>query len=694
MINIKKYPIVKQIGEKDCGAASLAMIINYYNGNYSLDELRDLTNTNRNGTTAYDLVEAATKIGFDASCYKCYLEDINKNNIVLPCIANVIIEGKYKHFIVIYEIDFEKKKIIIADPAQGIKKISFNYFKKIFNNYLIMLIPIKTIPVVTNSTINYHYFINLFKSERKYIKNIIASSLFVTIFSIISSFYIELLISIVTKNKSSNYLFLVFIIFFLVYILKNILEYIRSKILIKIQNKIDSVITLDTYNNVLSLPYHYYRVRSTGDIISRINDLANVKDLITKIIMVLIIDLPLTIITIFLMFLISKLLFLFSLLIVLLYLFIIKLFKKSFNNYIIYLKKEKAEISSTMVESISGFETVKGLKIKDYIFKKFKNMYEKYLALTYNYQKTYLKEIMFKNIISDLGFIVITFIGFYYVSINKLSLGSLFTFNALIVYFLEPLKSVLAYDADFKEAKCSYKRIIELDTRCKEDDVTDNHLKGKIDIKNLSYSYNNQKKVLKDINLTIDAGQKVMVLGPSGSGKSTLFKMLLKYFAINSNHIFIDDKDINTISNSSNIKYINQIETLFTDTLYNNLTLGKSIKEKQLNEVINICSLEKIIEKDSLGINQLIEENGFNLSGGERQRIVLARTILLGFDILIIDEGLNQVDINLERKILSKLINKYKDKTIIIISHRLNNKDLYDKVITLKKGKVLPMTTG
>ena len=684
---MNKYPMVKQIGEKDCGAACLAMIIKYYNGDYSLDELRDITLTTRNGTNAFNLVEAATQIGFDANCYKCNFEDIKEDNIILPCIANVVIEGKYKHFVVIYEIDFTKKTIIIADPAHRIKNMTFDKFKSIFNNYIIMLFPLKPIPVVTNSKINYSYFVNIFKKEKTYLKRIIVLSLFITLFAVVSSFYIEYLIKIINYS-SYDYLLLIFLIFSIVYLLKNILDYIRSRILIIVQQKIDSILTLDTYNNILSLPYHYYRTRTTGDIISRINDLSNVKDLITKSILLIAVDMPLTIFALILMFIISKILCLLSLLIILGYYLIIKVFKRIFETYILYLKKGKAEITSSMVESISGFETIKGLKIKAYIFKKFKILYDNYLALAVKYQKSYLKEVMFKNITSDLGFVVITFIGSYLVLNNKLSLGSLFTFNALILYFLEPLKSILSMDTDIKEARCSYKRVLELDTRSKEEEIVDKHVKGKIEIKDLSYSYDKQKDILKHINLRIDSGEKVMVLGPSGSGKSTLFKILLKYYQVSKGKVLIDDTDINDIYNSSSIKYINQTETIFTDTLYNNLTLGNDISKDYLNEIINICYLGAIINKDPLGLNQLIEENGFNLSGGEKQRIVLARTLLLGFDVLIIDEGLNQIDISLERKILINIMEKYPDKTIIIISHRLNNKDLYNKVITLNQGQV------
>ena len=211
-------------------------------------------------------------------------------------------------------------------------------------------------------------------------------------------------------------------------------------------------------------------------------------------------------------------------------------------------------------------------------------------------------------------------------------------------------------------------------------------LKGDIEYKNVSYAFNWNKKILNNINLKIKAGEKVLLLGPSGSGKSTMLKMLMNYYKVDRNKIEIDGIDINDLKNSSYIKYINQIETLFTDTLYNNLVLGNNIEQDKINNVINICKLNEIVNKDNLGLNQLIEENGFNLSGGERQRIVLARTLLMNFDILIIDEGLNQVDIDLEKSILKDLMNYYKDKTIIVISHRLNNKELYNRVLNMHNG--------
>ena len=161
----------------------------------------------------------------------------------------------------------------------------------------------------------------------------------------------------------------------------------------------------------------------------------------------------------------------------------------------------------------------------------------------------------------------------------------------------------------------------------------------------------------------------------------------MKYYKINRNQIYINDIDYTDYKTPKGIKCISQGETLFTDTLYNNVILDNNDTNKFL-EIAKICKLDEIVENENTGYNMLIEENGFNISGGQKQRIVLARALMQKFNILLIDEGLNQVDINLERKILKNMFEKFKDKTIIIISHRLENMDLFDQVVELNNGKI------
>ena len=185
----------------------------------------------------------------------------------------------------------------------------------------------------------------------------------------------------------------------------------------------------------------------------------------------------------------------------------------------------------------------------------------------------------------------------------------------------------------------------------------------------------NNKEVLKGINLNIKKSEKVLVMGKSGSGKSTMLKLLMKYYNPDKGIIKRGNKEIIYISNN---------EKLFRGTLKDNLFLDN---DSNLEKVTEICDLKEIL-KNELYLYQLIEENGLNLSGGQRQRIALARVLMKDFDILLIDEGFSQMDLSLERRILKRLFSNYKEKTIIVVSHRFDNVDLFDRVIKLENGKV------
>ena len=197
---------------------------------------------------------------------------------------------------------------------------------------------------------------------------------------------------------------------------------------------------------------------------------------------------------------------------------------------------------------------------------------------------------------------------------------------------------------------------------------------------------------MKNVSLDIKEGEKVLVLGNSGSGKSTLLKLLYRYYEPKRNSIFINgndllDYEISCIRN--NICYISQNEMLFTDTIKNNIKLNRNIDDEYLFKISKMTHVDDIIKNTFLGYDTMLEENGVNISGGQRQRIILARALMKKSNILLIDEGLNEIDIDLERKILKNIFKYFKDKTIIIVSHRVDNLDLYDKVIKIKNVEII-----
>ena len=683
--NIRKYPFIKQDNIKDCGCACLGMIINFYGGNLPIDQIRDLTKTDKNGTTAFHIIEACKSIGFNAEGIKTSLEQLNKENLILPCIAHVVIDGKYKHFVVIYKIDFKNKKIIIADPSCSIKKITFSEFQKMWSGVLITLYHLKKLPLTQNISF-IDFLLKIIRLHKAFIFNIIMLSIFITMFSVISSFYMKNILDAINYNN----LTIIFIFFLFINIFKILSDFFRNKLLIYLNQKIDLLLTLDTYKKIISLPYNYYHTRTTGDIISRVNDLSIIRNMITKVSLSLFIDLPLALVTFIIFYIINTKLFFISLIIVFIYLLLMIFSKNRITNNINTIQVNKSETMSYMIETINGFETVKSVGNEAQIIDKFEKKYVKFLKNIFKFDNYNNIISILKDLVNAMGYLIIIYVGAEMVILGNLTFGDLLVFVNLLNYFLEPIKNIIDLNSEIKEAKNSLRRILELfKNENKKQTFIDNLKVKEISFNNLSYSYDYKEKQLKNINLKLKK-QKILILGKSGSGKSTLFKLLMKYYEIPRNQITINGYDINDYKDDvikQNFSYISQNEILYTDSIYNNLKIDKNITDEQIIEISKKCFIDEFL--NDLGLNMLIEENGYNLSGGQRQRIILARALLKNFEVLIIDEGLSQIDINLERKILKNLFKMYENKMMIVISHRLDNMDLYDRVIELKNGEIV-----
>ena len=623
------------------------MIIQHYDGYINYERLFQMTNTSKSGTTAYDLVKTLIDLGFesygiDTSINK--LKDVN-----YPLIAHVILDNSYHHFIVIYNIDYQNELLTIADPASKIKKISFNEFNKITSNNFIICYPTKVLEKEKQISVT------------NYIKKIIISKDYINliIYSFLSLF-ISLAFLIMIKNmlnkNNSHYLSIIFII-----ILKYIINKIKNKKMLNKKINIEKKLTQESFKDILTLPYMYYRNHTTGELISRMEDLDTIKSLIDLIIIISN-DFILTIISGILLFLINKTLFLVTLIIVSLYIVNYLFYKDKIKEAIEELKNAKAMLNSYLTETIVGFESIKNQNLETIFESRFNEKYINYSNKSHKYQ-------IFQNniqnictLISDLSVFTIITIGIHLSNKNNLDFVNLIAFYTLFGYFIEPIKNLTQYNMVFSEVKSSLKRIL-----------------------NLKYHVVNKRKIkcYDSINIDdevkINKGENVFLTGQSGSGKSTLLKTLKQYYQFY--NIKIGNKKIDKINMNENITYVSQNEYLFTDTLYNNITMYRKIDNKKLHEIIKLCHLDSLIKKHTNGINMIIEENGFNLSGGEKQRVILARSLVNLKDYLFIDEGLSEVDISLERQILKQIIKKYNTKTFIFVSHRLDNLDLFDKMI-------------
>ena len=659
---------VYQQNSKDCGIACLLTIIEYYNGKNTFENIRYLTKCDTSGITALNLINASKSLGFKSRGLKCKLEDLKK--LTMPLICHVTLENGYNHYIVIEKI--KGKKIFIFDPDKGKKRYTDIEFLKIWNGVVIELIPYRQLDKIENNKIN---LIKKIIFENKYLYFAILLLCFIFIFlTIISNYYFKTIID------SKNTLF-IFIIFSILILLKEIENYFKDCLIVKLENNINKFLNITTHNKLLSLPYYYFNSRTIGDIITKIHDLEYVKEFILKLILLLPIDTILLIATTIILLNINKTLFLIFLPTSLIYVLIISLFNKKSREMIRTNQENNSINNETLVENIKNITTIKNLNIENKKSNEYKIKYNKYLSDKKIYEKFYLKESLIKNLFLLIGINLILYVGVTYIKANIIKISDLILFNSLMLYFIDALKDICSLNPLIKNGKNAIKRILEIYS-FKDKNIEDKKInKFDIEFKNLTFSYDDLNNVLENINIKIKDKEKVAVIGKSGSGKSTLFKLLNKTYEPQENSIYIDNIDIRNIKTEDYITYVSQEEMLFNDTLYNNLFLNNDIKN--LEEILKVTKFDEVMKNKKISMDSIIFENGENLSKGEKQKLIISRILLKNSNILILDESLNGIEEKEEVEILKNIINKFKDKTIIYITHRKKCIKLFNKTINL-----------
>lgn len=661
MKNITVY----QSNISDCGACCLSSIIKYYNGYIPLEKVKDDTYTTAKGTTAYNIKKAAEKYGFNA--FGAKTNDIQKE--LLPVIAHTN-DNNLLHFVVIYK--YNHKYYYLMDPAKGYIKIKKEVFLKKWTNIILVLKPLNQLPQYDKNSILKDMLNNISKDDQKLVTKIIFLSIILSIFSIILSYQLKASMYFIEAN-TYQVVSIISLMFVCLSLLKTYFSYKKEEYVIYLNKNLDLKVIIPFIKHIFNLPLSVIKTKSQGEIITRFNELNNLKDLISEIIITILLELLMALSSLFILYNINRKLFLILCIISLIYIIIGFITNPIINKKITDNIDLETIFTSTFLEKTSSLDTIKNLAITAKTNNQIINNYCHFLNDTLTFQNFTNKYNMVKNLFGESSLIFLNAIGFTLVAKNSLSLIDLITFDSLLSYYFDPIKNCINLLPKINLIKISIAKINEFYYISEEKEgLLEKFHNGPISIKNLTYSYDEYHYLLKNINLKINKNEKVLIKGPSGSGKSTLCQIMNKTLnnyqgLITIDNINIKDYSLKTIK--KNIRYVSQKERLFTDTIENNITLKNKYSKKDLYQVIDITKVREIIDQKVLRLNTVLLDSGSNLSGGERQRLILARAIIDKPPILILDESLSEVDEKLEKQILSDLSTYLSNTTIIYVSH-------------------------
>ena len=377
------------------------------------------------------------------------------------------------------------------------------------------------------------------------------------------------------------------------------------------------------------------------------------------------------------------------------------IFATKLSRYVAKLKKEENRaievFQKALVETLELFEQIRAVNKEGYFFEKIiqKAKDVKGRSISFSWKSDAASRISFLVFVS--GFEIFRAAGILTVAYSNLSIGLMLAIFGYLWFMMTPIQEILNIQYSYKNASVALDRINELFSLKKEPNYP--HIKNpfkqksvEIRLEKVSFGYEKNKKILKDINMIIPAAKKIAIVGASGSGKTTLSRILVGFYPIDSGDIYYNSISIKKIGLDvvrENVSLVLQTPMLFNDTLRFNITLGKRVDESKLLNAIKIAQLEEVIKYLPNGLDTYVGKGGIRLSGGERQRVAIARMIIQDPKVVILDESTSALDMDTESRVFDLLNGFLKDKTTIIIAHRVSTIKQADFIYVLDNGKIV-----
>ncbi|MFZ7120068.1 MAG: ABC transporter ATP-binding protein [Eubacteriaceae bacterium] len=529
------------------------------------------------------------------------------------------------------------------------------------------------------------------------------SAFVMSIVDLIIPAIVAIIIDSAIPSRNFNFFVNLSIGILILYVLRAILHYIVTYYGHVLGVRIESDMRKDLFNHIQKLSFSYFDNTKTGHIMSRlVNDLFEISEFAHHGPE----DIFITIITLFgallVMFTIKwQLALIIFLLVPIMLIFAIKKNKKM-RRVFRDMRLRIADINAQIEDSISGIRVVKSFTNEWYEEDKFdigNNNYRNTKEESYKIMGEFISGV---SLFSNMLHLIVIFFGALFIYKNQLTIGVLVQFLLYIAIFLEPIRRIANFVETFQKAASGFNRFTEIldinpDIVDSRDAKNIGKLSGDIKFNEVSFNYNKNETVLKNINLKIDAGETIAFVGPSGAGKTTICSLIPRFYEVSSGNIVVDNISIREISLQSlreNIGIVQQDVFLFSGTIRENIKYGKiNASEEEVVNAAKMANAHEFIMKLPNGYDTYTGERGVKLSGGQKQRISIARIFLKNPPILILDEATSSLD-NENEKIIQKSFYKLaKSRTTLVIAHRLATIQNADRIVVLTDEGVVEQGT-
>ena len=697
----------------DCGPTCLRMIAAYYGKRFSVQQLRDHAYIQRTGVNLLGISVAAESIGMRTTGVRTTLEKL-KQQSKLPC----ILHWQQEHFVVLYRVERKKGKtyFYIADPAYGLLKYEEEELRKCWistrkdgmEKGVAMLVEVtpqfyETEPIKYEK-LSLWYLLHYVRPYRKAMLQLVLGLLAGSVLQLVFPFLTQTIVDQGIGHRNLNFIQLVLAAQLMLVFSRTLIEVIRRCILLHVSTRVNVSLISDFLTKLMKLPMRFFDSKLAGDLIRRIEDHGRIESFLTQsVLQILFATLTIVIFgsvlavynwKIFLVFLFFSLLYVGWVM-----LFMRKradLDKKNF--------EQMAVNQNNLIQLIYGMQDIKLLGCEQQKRWEWENIQASLFHINMSSLNLGQWQQVGAVLINEVKNILITVLSATAVLQGNITLGVMLSIQYIIGQMQGPVSQFVSFMQATQDAKLSLERLGEIHGKPDEEadnGLTNTDLSGKegISLRNLSFTYGSEKSrlIIKNLSLDIPAGKTTAIVGLSGSGKTTLIKLMLGFYPPTGGDIRIGGRSLQKISFKEWRKHcgvVMQEGFIFGDTIANNIAPdGEAIDRERMAYAVEMANIRDFIEALPLKYNTKIGNTGQGLSQGQKQRILIARAIYRNPDYLFFDEATNALDTDNEKVIQQHLDQFFRNKTVVIVAHRLSTVRNADQIVVLKEGEITEQGT-
>ncbi len=689
--NLQKT-LTLQRDQTDCGVACLLSLIRYYGGDQSLEKLRELSGTNTEGTSLLGLYQAANQTGFIAEGCEADISALIEHG--QPVILHTVQEKYLNHYVVCY--GYADEKFIIGDPAKGMVYYTEDELEQVWQSHACLtLAPNETfIKKETKSKDKKKWFVSLLKEDSELLLFSVLLGLVIALLGMAMAVFSQKLIDDILPSRNISKLIAGIALLAFLLLIRTGLDAIRNLFLIRQTRDFNNRINDKFYSSLLRLPKLFFDTRKTGELIARLNDTQRVQRVITSIVGTTVIDALTAVVSFGFLFFYAWKIGLIALVSLPFYFLLIYAFNKRIISSQREVMQGYALSESNYVSTMQGIASIKNNNRIPFFQKLNQLLYGNYQQRMVQLGKINIKLSVLSGIFGV--FFLITILGYtsWMVFDGEMKLGELMAVLGISGSLLPAIAGLALIAIPINEANVAFSRMYEFASLTPENEGTVSISQfEKLEIAHLSFRFAGQKQLLKDINLCLQKGECISIVGESGCGKSTFIQILQKFYSIESGQILLNSninlQEIKTEDWRNIIGVIPQEISLFSGNVIDNILLGAEDTPENMEQFVADYGFMPFIQSLPQGFATILGEEGINLSGGQKQMLALMRALYRNPQLLILDEFTAAMDRQTEQFAI-ELLGKLKSQMgIIMVSHRLHSlKRIADRIYIFENGYV------